>query len=457
MEQATVQSAVPYQQYQGQQVANFSPFQQAAQGAMANMQAVPDAANTAGQMTTNVANQSAMWNPQFNTSQIDPMMAQASQVYQQGYNPNAGVSAQQTSVQNWTDPGVSQQYMSPYVQNVMDAQKANMNVDYQMGVNQAHDQAAASGAFGGDRQAVQDAAMNRTYNQQLQSMEANALNSAYGQGQNTFLGSQGQSLQSQQANQQTGLQAGLANQNAYNQAGQFNSSLGLQQQGMNQNAGLQAQTANQGANLQGQSLNNQYGLQGQNYAAQYGLQNMQTQLGAANQLGSLAQSQQNMGLNWINGMNQMGGQQQAQQQNLLGTAQQNWNAGQNWNTQQQGNLSNILHGIPVTPSYTSAQTQASPSVTGMLGGLGALAMGGAQSGTGATATSDRRLKKDIEDLGVAPNGLRSYRFRYVWEHGTPKHTGHMAQEVRELYPEAVQESPDGYLSIDYALVPRMYA
>lgn len=331
MGQGLSQMATPYQQYQGQQVANTSPFQQAAQGALANMQGVPDATNTSGQIDTNIANQAAGFNPQFSVNQINPQSVQAGQ----------------TSVQNWTDPGLAQQYMSPYTQNVLDAQKANMNVDYQNSLNQVNSQATQAGAFGGDRQAVQDAALNRTYQQQLQQMESTGLNNAYNQGQQTFLGNQAQSLQSQQANQ---------------------------------NAGLQGQISNQNANLQGQSLNNQYGLQAQNFGAQYGIAGMQAGLSAANQLGNIGNQQQNQGLNYINALNSMGQGQQQQQQNLLNTSYNNFGQAQNWNWQQLGNYGNLLHGVPVSPNYTQTNLQAAPSLGGMLGGLGSIAAGGLSGG-----------------------------------------------------------------------------
>jgi hypothetical protein len=61
--------------------------------------------------------------------------------------------------------------------------------------------------------------------------------------------------------------------------------------------------------------------------------------------------------------------------------------------------------------------------------------------------SDVRLKTDVRFLGVASNGLPTYRFRYVW--GGPEQVGHMAHEVRERYPHAVHEHESGFLMVDY--------
>lgn len=72
---------------------------------------------------------------------------------------------------------------------------------------------------------------------------------------------------------------------------------------------------------------------------------------------------------------------------------------------------------------------------------------------GAMMFSDRRLKKDIQELGVSDNGLRTYKFHYLWESETaPLHIGYMADEVEKLYPDCVIEM-HGYKMVNYAEVP----
>lgn len=66
------------------------------------------------------------------------------------------------------------------------------------------------------------------------------------------------------------------------------------------------------------------------------------------------------------------------------------------------------------------------------------------------AFSDRRLKRDIVQIGTRPDGLGVYEFEYVW--GGGRRTGLMAQEVRDLYPDAVLEMPGGFLAVDYRRV-----
>jgi hypothetical protein len=63
--------------------------------------------------------------------------------------------------------------------------------------------------------------------------------------------------------------------------------------------------------------------------------------------------------------------------------------------------------------------------------------------------SDRRLKKNIKQIGTRPDGLNVYEFDYIW--GGDRQTGLMAQEVQSVYPGAVSESA-GYLMVDYSKV-----
>jgi hypothetical protein len=63
--------------------------------------------------------------------------------------------------------------------------------------------------------------------------------------------------------------------------------------------------------------------------------------------------------------------------------------------------------------------------------------------------SDRRLKKNIKQIGTRADGLNVYEFDYVW--GGGRQIGLMAQEVQTIYPGAVSES-GGYLMVDYSKV-----
>ncbi|MEW9805451.1 tail fiber domain-containing protein [Mesorhizobium sp. ZMM04-5] len=65
-------------------------------------------------------------------------------------------------------------------------------------------------------------------------------------------------------------------------------------------------------------------------------------------------------------------------------------------------------------------------------------------------TSDIRLKRDVECVGAAPNGLPLYTFRYLWSDAV--YQGVMAQDVLKVFPEAVSTMPGGYLGVRYDML-----
>lgn len=64
--------------------------------------------------------------------------------------------------------------------------------------------------------------------------------------------------------------------------------------------------------------------------------------------------------------------------------------------------------------------------------------------------SDIRLKTDIEQVGVASNGLPLYNFRYLWSEAV--YQGVMAQDVLKAFPDAVHTTSDGFLAVKYDMI-----
>ena len=63
--------------------------------------------------------------------------------------------------------------------------------------------------------------------------------------------------------------------------------------------------------------------------------------------------------------------------------------------------------------------------------------------------SDRRVKRDIKQVGALDNGLPVYLFRYL---GNPAHQiGLMAQDVEKVKPEAVSETSSGIKTVNYKM------
>lgn len=69
---------------------------------------------------------------------------------------------------------------------------------------------------------------------------------------------------------------------------------------------------------------------------------------------------------------------------------------------------------------------------------------------GFKSTSDVRLKSDVAPKKYDLSSLGTYR--YVLKQDGQPHVGLIAQEVRDVIPEAVSEREDGYLVLDYNAV-----
>jgi hypothetical protein len=71
---------------------------------------------------------------------------------------------------------------------------------------------------------------------------------------------------------------------------------------------------------------------------------------------------------------------------------------------------------------------------------------GSMLGAGIARFSDRRLKRDVVQIGTGAHGLPLYRWTYLWGEEA---TGHMADEVAAVRPDAVHVGPDGFAMVDY--------
>jgi len=99
------------------------------------------------------------------------------QSFQGAANMNAGPQGFQEQVG---------QYMSPYMQNVVDVQKRGAIRDYQVGNTMQQAQATQAGAFGGGREAIQRAERERGLMGTLGNIQAQGSQAAYDQAANQF-------------------------------------------------------------------------------------------------------------------------------------------------------------------------------------------------------------------------------------------------------------------------------
>lgn len=78
--------------------------------------------------------------------------------------------------------------------------------------------------------------------------------------------------------------------------------------------------------------------------------------------------------------------------------------------------------------------------------LAAVASGGGSAAT--PSPSDIRLKQDVRVVGMTPQGLPLYKWRYAGMADTFE--GVLAQDVAMIRPDALVEMPFGYKAVDYA-------
>jgi hypothetical protein len=214
-------SSQPYQAYDQERQAGFTPMQQQAQQGVANMQ-VPGQTGFASGLA-GAAGLGALG------ANYDPTQFQAGQFGQQQ----------------------ADQYMSPYMQSVVGVQQQEAQRQADIASTQRNAQATGAGAFGGSRQAITDAEAARNLATQKGSIQATGLQNAYSQAQTQFNADQARQAAAQAATEQSK---------------QYGAGYGMQ--------GLQ--TALQGAG--------QLGTLGQNqYTQQMGVNQLQQQTGATQQ------------------------------------------------------------------------------------------------------------------------------------------------------------------------------
>jgi hypothetical protein len=315
--------------------------------------------------------------------------AQAAQQAQQGYGAGAQYAAQATN------PMATQAYMSPYMQNVVDYQKSQALRDFQMGQGMRQAGAVSKGAFGGSRQAIENAEAQRNLNSQLQGIEATGAQKAFEDAQKQQQFGANINLQGLQAGYQgsgmgiQGAQAGLSGLGTAMQ-GQQAGLQGLQQAGSLYGQGMQGagvglsgvgqQLAGAQTGLQGTAQGMQgagYGLQGVQGAlgaGQYGLQGYGIANQSAGTLGQLGTQQLGAQSNIINLQSQAGAQQQAQEQQKINQAIQDYATAQQYPYMQLGIMNSMLRGLPLQSSTTSMY-QAQPSTGQQLLGYGLGALG----------------------------------------------------------------------------------
>jgi hypothetical protein len=292
MGRAEAESNQPYVSYQNQRIAGFTPDQ-----------------STGFEATRNIAERGA---PEVAAGTQAAGAATLRGLASSGYQSNA---IQQSA---FGQPQ-AEQYMSPYMNEVVNRQKAAAERDYAEGRPNREAAAIKAGAFGGYRSAIQEGVAQRGLGEKLSDIEAYGRQKAYENAQSQFERDRAASMGAQQTTEQQRLAAA------------------------------------------------QYGLSGAGLAMQGG----QT-------LGQLGSMQQGLGLQASQALQSQGATQQAQTQKELDTAYQDFINQRDWEKQQTAYLSNILRGVPVQPQQVINQYQ-NPNPLSQYAGLGIAGLGLARS------------------------------------------------------------------------------
>jgi hypothetical protein len=238
----------PYQPYQGQQVATFTPMQNQAFQNVGNQQIAPQLNDA-----SNIAYQTGQYG----------LGTQGTAAQLQNASLGLGAMAANTGnqyAQQATNPAAQQAYMNPYLQASLQPALQEVQRQYDITGTQQMGNAARSGAFGGSREALMAAENQRNKNTAMNQMIGQGYNNAFQQAQQAQqfganLGLQG--LQAGQQGVQGAVGAGQYGLAGLGQAGASASTLGQlgqtqfgQEQAANQamlSAGTQQQALQQKA------------------------------------------------------------------------------------------------------------------------------------------------------------------------------------------------------------------
>lgn len=310
----------PYQGYEGERVAGFSPDTMAAfdmirSNVGAATPAYQSAMNTANGLSGfNAPNVGTGFNSQQVQTQFDPRLANVNQWAGQSLDP----------------------YMNPYTNSVINANQSDMQNSYLEADNALKSQGASANAFGNSRFGLAQGqlAADSVRDQSLMSAQLRS------QGFNTAAG-----LLSNDVDRQNNF--ALANQAAGITADQM---------------GLQGQLANQGADLTAQGM----GLQGQLANQSGALASAGVRGNAAGQLGWLGLGYQNSLANDASALGAAGSAQQALEQQGMDVGYGDYRDQRDWAGNQLGLWSNSLQ--PGIAAWSGQQGATGGGIPGMLGG-----------------------------------------------------------------------------------------
>ena len=294
---------------------------------------------------------------QFSQSDFDPY----SKFRQANYNEYA---FQQPDM--FTGQAV-QDYMSPYMQNVVDVQKQQAQLDFDRSQAGRDASAVQAGAFGGSRQAVGDYLSQEGLARQMGDIQATGQQQAYQQAATQFGADRAAQMDMERLRgaELARVQAGRAGELGRVQTGEVGEQARVQAGGAGEQARLDALRASeQGRVQQAMEQSRQFGA-GQSLAAE------QAAMAGAGQLGTMAQGLGGLGMNVgslgqsIVGLGEkqraadiqgaqlletIGRDIRAEDQARLDMSYEDFARQRDYPMQQYERMAGVLRGVPVTPN-----------------------------------------------------------------------------------------------------------
>lgn len=349
MDRGVQESNRPYQPYQGSRLSGISNDTETGLGMASNYANSGFGQLPAAQNMAQQAGQAALGYGSYNPGVFDPGNVSADQVSAQN------VGADQIGFQAF-DSNVASQYMSPYMQDVVERAKQDVTKNTMEEQAMRNAQFASSGAFGGSRAAVQNQMAIGQAQNRMMDLDVQGRQSAFENAQQQFERDRGAYFNSAQSNQRANLEAALANQGK-----------GLEAMTANQRANLEASLANQGKSLEAQQL----GEQSRQFGANLGLQGLETAQRSAGLMGELQQQQEQMALDRIKSQLGIGQTREDYRQQQLDMAYNDFVNQRDSERQNLQFLSSLLQGVPVSANQDVTTTQGGGNP--LAGGIGTLA------------------------------------------------------------------------------------
>ena len=360
LERTEAESLRPYQTFPGQRLARFSPEQQESFDVASRIAR----AGVPGQLgaATQRLEQAAAFNPGYTPGTFSPVAGTFSPI-EGAISPIA--SPGEFTPGSFVAPGVAQQYMNPFIENVIDVQqrRARRQFDEDVAPRLAAD-AVGRGAFGSSRFALSEAAARNRLEERLGDIEGTQRAQAFREATGAFEQDRQAQLRAEALREQFAAQEAKTR---------------LQAEGLEAQTRLQAESLEAQTQLRAEGLREQAAQQ----QARLGIAGEQIGLRAAPALAALGAQEQALGLRGADVLRQVGEQERALEQQQLDVALSDFLSQRDFPRQQLAYYGGILHGVPVSPVSEVSQFQAQPSTGQQMLGYGLGGLGLARSVMGA--------------------------------------------------------------------------